>query len=383
MSRNSVIPRIGSRLVLLLAGILAACSDADSPTVAAPQTDPQVEQLVAMGARRDQILDRGDHFVVEGDIRVYKKNLRRARLVAAPDGKARPGDPSLQRYVSTVAPNRRVIRVDLSAVEAVNASWAAATRAAMSNWSAVPGSYISFVEGGGPIDITVSFVGSLGGCTVAQGDWPASGAPGSTVQISQAYMNSYGYPKQVWIMTHELGHNIGFAHTDQSSFGTIVPGTPSSSDGGSVMNSGNTYQGCPPAAPDWSWFSSYDQVAMRYLYPVPPPDGLTVSHPASSVVLSWNAVGGASHYEIQYVAIFRSDDYERGSSSTVSESGWSLPIYSTSTDTGSQWTGVSTCEWINTMYTSERTYYYWEVRAVFPHGGATTAAWVGAEDATC
>ena len=62
---------------------------------------------------------------------------------------------------------------------------------------------------------------------------------------------------------------IGLAHTDQT-FGTIITGTPAT-DAASVMNSGSTYGGCPPAAPSWSAFSYYDQLAARTLYPLRAP----------------------------------------------------------------------------------------------------------------
>jgi len=369
---------VGRGAVLLLAGILAACSDTTAPAPAGP--DPLVEQLVAMGVSRDQIVDRGDHFVVEGDIRFNKKDLRAAASRPG-DGLARPGEPSLQRYAGTVAENRRIVKVNLSAIDTESASWAAAVRAAMANWSAVTNSYVRFVEGS-PADIVITFVNSLGSCTVGQGSFPVAGVPGATVQISRAYASSYTYAKQVWIMTHELGHNIGFAHTDQSSFGTRVPGTPSSSDGGSVMNSGATYGGCPPAAPDWSSFSSYDDMAMQYMHPIPAPTGMVGTHPSGTVVLSWNAMYDAGYYQIQRVEVYRSEDYERGSEVFVYPSGW-VNVYGTSIDTESTWTGTSYCQWYDSMYSSQYSEYFYEVRAVTSTGASKYVAWVNAEDATC
>lgn len=258
--------RIARLLAVAAVALLAACSDREPSPAAPPAGDPLVERLVAMGFQRDQIVDRGDHFLVEGDIRITKAE---ARLLPAAARPRTPGGPSYQRYNGTVASNRRVVRVNLAAVDAEDATWAAATRAAMSNWSSVSGAGITYVEGS-PADVTVTLYSGPGDCTAAVGAWPSAGAPGATVTINRSYSGSYTLAQRTWIMTHELGHNIGLAHTDQS-FGTLIPGT-STSDAGSVMNSGSTYGGCPPAAPSWSWFSSGDQTALRWLYP-----GLSVS----------------------------------------------------------------------------------------------------------
>jgi hypothetical protein len=365
-------------IVSALAGaaLLAACSDGAGvadPADPSERRDPLVEQLVGMGFRRDQIEDRGDHFVVEGDIQIGKKNFRAAAPV---DAKARPGGPRYQRVVSTLASNRRLIRVDLSAVAAVSTSWANATRAAMSNWSSINGVDLAIVEGGGPTDITVSFVSSLGNCTVALGSWPASGAPGSTVQISQAYLNSYSYAKQVWIMTHELGHNVGLGHTDQS--GTLVSGTPSS-DAGSVMNSGGFYGGCPPAAPDWWTFSYYDAFAVRSLYPLPVPTP-TVADVSGQAVVSWNSLSGATSYTVRRITASYGQD-EFGTFTSYGNSGTVTGVSSPFTDTGWTYTGNFVCrtEW-ESYYWMETTYGY-VVDAHFPTG--TSSGEVAAATGVC
>ncbi|HLM68195.1 MAG TPA: M57 family metalloprotease [Longimicrobium sp.] len=361
---------------LLLAGALAACSDTGAPTAAAPEQDPLVEALVAMGAKRETIVDGGDHFVVEGDIKVYKKDLR---PVQPNDGKAHPGQPSYQRYNTVVAQNRRHITVDVSAIDAESASWGAATRAAMNNWSAVSNTYIRYVEGG-PADVTVSWVNSLPNCGVARGSWPANGAPGTTVEINRTFSGSYVYGQQVWIMTHELGHNIGMAHTDQS-FGTLVPGTPTS-DGGSVMNSGNTYGGCPPAAPSWSGFSSNDQKAARYLYPLPAPSGLTSVNSGGNVLVSWSGLAGAQYYEARRIdRRVYSNPYEGWEQVYDYPGGW-WSVYGTSFDSGTPYTGVSYCLVRDTGYEQEYTESWYEVRAVFSTGTGP-AATVWTNDVTC
>lgn len=354
-------------LVPALAGaaLLAAC--ADQGGVAGPRTtqDPLVERLVEMGARRDQIVDRGDHFVVEGDIRVDKSDLRARRL---PGEIGQPGDARKQRLVDTVTTSRRVIHVNLAAVDAENASWAAATRAAMSNWSSISGVNLSLVEGG-TADITVYFVNSISTCTVAQGAWPASGAPGTTVQISRQYAGSYSYSQMVWIMSHELGHNIGLAHTDQT-FGTIITGTPAT-DAASVMNSGSTYGGCPPAAPSWSAFSYYDQLAAKTLYPLRAP-APSVTNSGGTPLISWSALPAATSYSVDLVYTIKV--------TSRTDPGWSeediTPLGTTTgtsfSDTGHPWTGVSSCYATWPDYSTRRDTWRYRVTATYPTGSTFT-----------
>jgi hypothetical protein len=84
-------------------------------------------------------------------------------------------------------------------------------------------------------------------------DW--SGNAGFSMSINTAY-NYLNSAQKIFAMVHELGHNIGFTHTD-ASFGTLVPGTPIT-DGQSVMNS---------MVGNWVGFSFYDQVATHNVYP--------------------------------------------------------------------------------------------------------------------
>lgn len=359
------------------AALLGACSDGAGVSDPAERQDPQVEQLVEMGFRRDQIVDRGDHFVVEGDIRVYKKNLR-----AAPpaDGRAHPAGPRYQRFSSTVAEAyRRSITVNLSAVDAVNTSWANATRAAMTNWSSINRVNLVMAETAGPADIVVRianrFTDNLGSCDAALGTQPANGAPGQEILINPAFMNFYTYAKQVWIMTHEFGHNVGFRHTDQS-YGTLVFGTPGS-DAGSVMNSGNFYgssSNCAPTVPDWSSFSSYDQIAAQTLYPLPAPSA-SVANSGGNPLLSWSALDGVQSYDVHLQVLTRTkseiiNDYRVQLGTT---SGTSF------LDLNSTYTGVTECSWTDFGVQYYQIHRY-SVAAHYPNGG--TAATLRAPVAT-
>jgi len=84
-------------------------------------------------------------------------------------------------------------------------------------------------------------------------DW--YGNPGFAVSINTAY-NYLSTAQKIFAITHELGHNIGFTHTD-GNYGSLVPGTPVT-DAQSVMNS---------FVLSWAGFTYYDQVATRTVYP--------------------------------------------------------------------------------------------------------------------
>ena len=90
-------------------------------------------------------------------------------------------------------------------------------------------------------------------------------------------LNSYSVDVNEHVITHELGHAIGFRHSDYynrsiscggsaTNEGTagvgaiLIPGTPSTAtSGGSVMNS------CFSSSSTGTWTSS-DRTALNYLY---------------------------------------------------------------------------------------------------------------------
>lgn len=111
---------------------------------------------------------------------------------------------------------------------------------------------------------------------VASGDAPtSSGLPGPFIYINssptvQAIVTD---DKAVSTMVHEIGHTLGFEHTNGNT-GTYIPGTQDGIDWDSFTISNI-------AAHNWSsrGFSNDDIIAINYLYPCPitPPSPPTVN----------------------------------------------------------------------------------------------------------
>ncbi len=155
--------------------------------------------------------------------------------------------------------------------------WGSATRAAINHWSNVTGTAVRFVEMT-PANIVVSMA-QVQDNPIAEALFPTSGAdPGGTVTIDSDYSTWGNSSQKVFVMVHELGHTIGFRHTNWQARGECVDcginlganqvsGTPQT-DGSSVMNGGT-------GGTSWSSFSSNDLLAMRTVYPSPAAPTLT------------------------------------------------------------------------------------------------------------
>jgi hypothetical protein len=138
------------------------------------------------------------------------------------------------------------------------------------------------------LGLRINFVrGSAGNCTATisakttsgvggSSGFPKGGNPYGTINIGTG-LQSYSNGVNAHVIMHEIGHTIGFRHSDyydrsiscggaasnEGSAGVgaiLIPGTPADAKlGGSVMNS------CFRSSESGSWSSS-DKVALGYLY---------------------------------------------------------------------------------------------------------------------
>jgi hypothetical protein len=144
--------------------------------------------------------------------------------------------------------------------------------AAIANYNAL-GLTITFQRGGTgcTASITAQTMSGAGGSA----GFPSGGRPYGTINIGTG-LNSYSVDVNEHVITHELGHAIGFRHSDYynraiscgsggnegtAGVGAIhIPGTPTTATvGGSVMNS------CFRSTETGEWTSS-DRTALTYLY---------------------------------------------------------------------------------------------------------------------
>jgi hypothetical protein len=390
---------IPNRLIaaLLLAGALAACSDAptSAPTDAEPG-DELARRVEALGFRGDMVLDFGDHVIVEGDVRIPKSHL--------PSVSSRPNDPLRPRFQYRTnalvgSPKVHQITVNLAGL-AAEPDWENAARAALPLWSGIAGSYVRLVEAapGAPADITFSLAcirdpqGNVLPNVAAAASWPSGGNPGSTITVNQAGCLGLAQNNQQRLhnMVHEIGHTLGFRHTNwaarneqldptHSQIGAVhIWGTPGTGgDPGSVMNGGTALNA-------WAGFSANDRIATARLYPLPTVTGANATDFGGQVRLTWSPVVGATSYSVQRVEERTQDDfYANTVTTTVTEGTLVTGITGTTFDTGAAWTGVSSCLWSMGWQTSDMSGYWYRVTAHFPTGDSPMHTSVAASDATC
>jgi hypothetical protein len=257
------------------------------------------------------------------------------------------------------------IVVDLSGLNSQTA-WQSAARDAISHWSGIGYTTLQMSEGS-PADITVSTT-----CTssnvAAFASFPSGGNPGSTIYVNTCFGYSTTHAQKVHNMVHELGHTIGFRHSNYVQMGESagtegaihIAETPTSGNAtGSVMNGGT-------ALNSWAGFAWSDVFTTRTLYPVPGPYSPSVTHSNGTPLLHWAAVPGATSYTVSLIYY---EMYDNINWEIYYISDPQILTTTTSTsylDTGNVYTGSHECMGYG--------YYYfatYAVRATFPNGSTS------------
>ncbi|HEU0054171.1 MAG TPA: M57 family metalloprotease, partial [Longimicrobium sp.] len=247
-------------------------------------------------------------------------------------------------------------------------------------WSGISGSYVKMVEGS-PADITFG-TACTSSSVAAFASFPSGGNPGSTVYVNTCFGYSTTNAQKVHNMVHELGHTIGFRHSNYVQMGetagtdgaNLVSGTPTSGNAtGSVMNGGT-------ALNSWAGFATSDVNATKTRYPLPSPVA-TTTDASGTVQVSWSSLVGALYYQVRRYEVYREiNGYENWTHEYVNDTGW-ITVYGTSYTLGATWTGVSNCSWWDT-YSNTTIDAWYEVRGVFANGTSAFPGYASANDLT-
>ncbi|NML39714.1 hypothetical protein HHL17_21120 [Chitinophaga sp. G-6-1-13] len=218
-------------LVALFAIVFAACSkSADSPATP-PQADNAAkvrEYILKLGFHENQIVDHPTEFMVEGDIS-FPKNMK------VPEGNIK----TEQYYTGSKVTNVTNIRLR---VDASLSGLSAEIDSAISQWNAISSCSVNWVLAPtGTYDVLMTNA-NLGNGICGAGTFPVNGVVGNLIRINAAYIAGNNFAQRARTITHELGHNISFRHTNWAAAGenppgVDVPGVPGT-DASSLMNAG-------------------------------------------------------------------------------------------------------------------------------------------------
>jgi hypothetical protein len=269
-------------LVLLLTGAMVSCKKTSTDTADATALSQDEKALVKGAGFNSNWAEKTDdgNFLIEGDILLTKQQLQEMVGVTPAHNIIVAGEEHYRttNVVSVPSSGARTITVRLGS--GFPSYYSTALDNALARYNNL-NLRINFlrVSSGGNIVISAANLGtSGGGCILGQASgFPSGGNPSGGFTLSNSscatsYLNTVDKADEV--MAHEIGHCIGFRHTDYrnrascgpgggESAGTIgaiqIPGTP-----GTVSGSYNSWMmACTNGSPV---ITSTDAVALNYVY---------------------------------------------------------------------------------------------------------------------
>ena len=256
--------KVLSMAALAAAVVMVSCQQDESLT-SKEISQATLDKISALGFSTQDIQVAEGGYLVEGDIMLHDHDLENART------KTHLNAANVEQYHTTnlvAAP--RTITVSVSGT--VPAAFSTAVNNALARYNAENlGITFNRVASGG--DIVIRIVNTRQ--YIASAGFPSGGNPYNEIKYAKTY-TTYSDGFMTTVVAHEIGHCIGFRHTDYmdrsyscggstanegaSTVGAIhIPGTPTVADPGSWMLA------CLSASTNRP-FNNNDKTALNYLY---------------------------------------------------------------------------------------------------------------------
>ena len=254
-------------LACVILGSLIGCQKETVNVQEEPVSAEVISQLRDMGFGTDNVQRTEGGYLVEGDMIITPEMLNGSLH----ETKLRIAEVEQYRTTNLVTGLPRNITVSVSG--SVSSAFSTAVNNAIARYNA-ENLRITFqrVSSGGNINIRIVNTGQY----IASAGFPtSSGNPYSTINYAKKYTTGYSDGFMTTVVAHEIGHCIGFRHTDYmnrayscgsggnegaSTVGAIhIEGTPTGPDAASWMLA------CLSASTNRP-FNANDKVALAYLY---------------------------------------------------------------------------------------------------------------------
>jgi hypothetical protein len=268
MFKFSSLLTLGAIATISLAGCQKSQDSATQPAAISQEVSTQVK---AMGFGTSDLKAVEGGYVVEGDIFLSSDALASATSPAT----LRVGNDEQYRTTNLVTGLPRVLTVSLSTQ--FPAAYVTAIDEAIRRYNAA-GLRLTFRRiTSGTADLPVKYSSSLGAGVLGQsGGFPTNGNPAPGFTLVPSVINSSNTNYIATIMAHEMGHCIGFRHTDYFNRAYSCGGS-TSNEGASTVGA-VLIPGTPSAADPNSWmlacvgngvnrpFNTNDVTALNYVY---------------------------------------------------------------------------------------------------------------------
>lgn len=249
---------------------IVACTKAGREEVQTEVSQEVLNQIADLGFSTDNVIAEDGGFIVEGDIFLSPQDFATQKtvnkLIIANEEQYRTNNlvSGLPRTITVSLSGRNITNLLEDGVEAAVARYNAENLG-------LTFQYIGRT-GGGNINISVVNTGRY----IASAGFPSGGDPYGTIKYARTFTSGYSLGFVTTVLAHEMGHCIGFRHTDymnrsfscggsggnegSGSVGAVhIPGTPTGPDSGSWMLA------CLSATTDRK-FNNNDKTALNYLY---------------------------------------------------------------------------------------------------------------------